>query len=609
MAAVQAPDPEGVITRMDSEEMREAVSTKLLSLSGNAHKDMITAFATAYRQHILSEYEALASLHNSHFSQWPGYQQILTKKAELEDDLWLPALRLGCNTGQARTAYDTLDIAVSAVVRKLERFQKAAQDFVQQGGLAPNGGGNSYTPSIIAQKKLKVSDGIKFNDDGTVIIEDFLRAAHKQFVAADNNATVKLEHSDKINHVNQLLQGAADKALQTETLRAERSNTLPTTWNYPDSTDDYAHWLKTVVFGDKLRVNKIRTSYNEECARGFHTEPDKMVRTRIRLREEIGQSSDNRVSSTQLLQDYLKVLPQDYLEKIFQDDKYKDYTQRNKLDNNGIPDPAKQEQDDLLALDRAAVISTDQYKIFRHIALSGAPADGRQRRGYAAVLDNLAADDDVRLAALRDIDNTPADAPITLAMVDERINNHIAAAFSSSVSPRLGEGYTPAAMAQDNFDNLDADDIRAISDYNALIALGNPRDVAYSLAQREYNKSKRIELAQQTRAPSGTAGGHDMEKIRCWACGKFGHMAADCPAPPRDRSTPFRRLRRRPPMRGRRGMQPDRINVRLFRKERNRFTRIEDHEDLNAIDFANDYIYAAEEGTDESRLESLFIIV
>ena len=221
-----------------------------------------------------------------------------------------------------------------------------------------------------------------------------------------------------------------------------------------------------------------------------------------------------------------------------------------------------------------------------------------------AIAENLPPDDVARLTYAGERQQQREDDVIvptqTLAMAAERLER-----VTAILADRMGERLVGEERALPLHDDNDAE-LSAVADYNALVVSGHGRDVAASLAQREYNRAKRIELAN-----TRTSTNADMSKVRCYGCGEFGHMVKDCHKPPSARNTPFRRLRRRPPMRGQRGMQPNRINVNLFRKESgtNRFTRVQEHEDLNSIDFCNECIYAAEDGVNEAYIDSFFVIV
>ena len=59
---MEAPDLTGPISRIETVELREAVSARISSKTGNDQRDLVRAYADAYRAQILPEYQTLAAL-------------------------------------------------------------------------------------------------------------------------------------------------------------------------------------------------------------------------------------------------------------------------------------------------------------------------------------------------------------------------------------------------------------------------------------------------------------------------------------------------------------------------------------------------------------------
>jgi hypothetical protein len=591
------------LSRLTSEEQLSDVVAELSTGQPAVRTRLLADYIARYRNDVLIVYEEVAELRQGPQAAWPAFRRLLDMVEELEEDLTLTALHQAATTREHDKLIQRLWDDVHRVSRRIKRFAEQVERNVQAnmaaGYDAHGARGNSEIKKVPAIKKLKLAEGTKFDKSETTSIEEFCRAADKQFDNADNNADPKLDDSDKIMHVNSLIVGLADKDLESAINIARETGTLPTTWNYKSrSTTDYSYWLITVVFNDKLRGERNRRLYDEDVKKGYYTNPDAIIKALLYKQHNIGKTSSNAVTNQQLLQDYTnKMLPGTYMEKINADDTYKAFVNRDKAD------AAARERDALAAALRASELATEYYKAAQQTLLAGAPTTRAARTALNALADTLPADDDVRLAVAAEREQQRDDDVVTpsaaLAAAAERLER-----VASMLTGRMGDRFVGEEKVALLDDDGDAE-IAAVANHNSLLAMGHAGDVAASLAQREYNKAKRQELADM-KAETGT----DMSKIRCYNCGEFGHMARACHKPPTLRRTPFRRLRRRPPLRGQRGMQPNRINVNLYRKESgtNRFTRIQEHENINSIDFCNECIYAAEDGMNEAHLDAFFII-
>lgn len=598
------------LNRLTTNEEMDAAIAELAVGQGNVRLDVLTTHMDRYREEVLKQYYDAAELRDGPQTAWPSFRALLDMVEELEEDLTLSALRQACSNREHDQRTQRLEDDVNRLTRRLKRFAEQVERNVHAnyaaGHLEDRQQRRDEVKKYPAIKKLKQSDGIKYDKSDTITIEEFCRSADKQFESADNNAEPKLTASDKILHVNSLIVGLADKDLETATSIATNTDSMPATWDFKNrSHDDYSNWLITVVFNDRLRPERKRAAYDDDVKKGYWSNPDNVMKSLMYKQQAIGLDTTNSVSNQQMGQDYVrKMLPPAYVRDIYNDDTYRLYVDRDKVGADRKPCVQKQEADALLAMQRASVIATALYRADQQTVLNGAPTSRAMRAHVNAIAENLPPDDVARLAYAGERQQQREDDVIvptqTLAMAAERLER-----VTAILADRMGERLVGEERALPLHDDNDAE-LSAVADYNALVVSGHGRDVAASLAQREYNRAKRIELAN-----TRTSTNADMSKVRCYGCCEFGHMVKDCHKPPSARNTPFRRLRRRPPMRGQRGMQPNRINVNLFRKESgtNRFTRVQEHEDLNSIDFCNECIYAAEDGVNEAYIDSFFVIV
>ena len=419
----------------------------------------------------------------------------------------------------------------------LQRLQLVS-DALGRGGAHGNDGGGggsnggSHQRERYAAAALKPGYGDAYHGPTAqppVDVFEWLCSVDATFEAANASATVPLTDAAKIAHVMSLLRGAVLLDFkQTFEVARQRHHSINTWALYDDTVYDFTAFFVDIHTTLDER-EKAFADYVATKSKGYYADPGTIARVLIRKRARVGGGSSTpshlRIAPGALLNDYLKMLPAEMVNKVFND---VTFSRLNAGDTTAAPPPnlmpgtvqatlavplphdANADRSVFMAINRAVEVSMTAYKAA--VSATSATSSSRRPAGLHALIPDAgepaAPSPPVTLAPTAHVQ--PWDP--RLARIEAAINALTAAAGGGEMEMSTGDATSTAA--------------------------GTEEAVFASLAQRNYNATKRRET---------NGNGKPKVPMRCYKCGEIGHGWRDCPKPGNDWVTPFRRFQRRMP--------------------------------------------------------------
>lgn len=514
-------------------------------------------------------------------------QTLRRLRTNADQDRMLHSLSDGLNQAQQQLTIAMLVMERAATADLFERV-RALREGAGGSGSGLSGGhsggglGNGDDASRTAKpraarERIRPGQGVTHYTGvgGEISVNEFLLAINDLFNAADQGSSEPLTAADKIAHVRTCIDGKARDVLRLEeenlrngchpfSAQVLQVFDIPAVWrdvtvHHPVDFTDFLRF----IFSSRSEADMRKEEYRAIVARGYVADPDTLRRQLQQARIAIGTARpDLAVSNEQLLQDFLSLLPHEHRKEIYSSSEF------TRTGGEG------------LTIDVAARIAQNYHRALLQSTPSGArdarltallPGEAHQRVDTA----------DTKLAALQEAIN----------VISEKLTT-VAAATTANQSLGDGGGSSPLCAPVTSLPPNDSDSL------NAVAAAAAHNASLFSLAQRQYNSKRRLEMKQ------GGAGKRFSPRVRCWGCGQLGHVQAECTNPPmRAHATPFRRVRHRGG--GNAGFTGGQRPVKFFRRDPNthRLTALQDHE------FAaqEDYVLALEVG-DEDDEDQAFVI-
>jgi hypothetical protein len=443
---------------------------------------------------------------------------------------------------------------VNYALQRLQRDAEMYASTVGAGGQQP--GDRSTARQTHASRALKPGVGEAYHGPSAqppVNVFEWLCAVDATFEAANASADVPLTDATKTAHVVSLLRGAC--LLDFKALYAVAHTQHPSIqrWAlYDDGIYDFTAFFIDVHTTLDER-EKTYSEYKIAKSKGYHADPGTLARGLLRLRNRIGVGpstpSHLRIAPGALLSDFLAMLPAEMVLKIFNDVTFatlnsgKDVAVTTAHMTTAMqttlaaPLPHDADSDALVfkAFNRAVEVAMTAYKAALSATSAATASSGARRAGLHALIPGA----DTCNPCAEDADDADRD---DIAGRLLHIEEAIRALSAGKHDSRGGGG-------------------RRLTALDAMIDGEHPDAAMFaSLAQRNYNAMKRREIAAINNGGTPEV----RTDVRCYKCGKPGHMWRKCPEPGDNFVTPFRRFQQR------RGMQPAKDEITIAKNYVNR---------------------------------------
>lgn len=506
-------------------------------------------------------------------------------RTNADQDRMLNSLADGISQAQQQLTVAMLVIERAATADLFERVRALRERASGSGGGLGSGslgggsgaGDDAFRASRpkAARERIRPGQGVTHYTGvgGEISINDFLLAINDLFNAADQGASEALTAADKIAHVRTCIDGKARDVLRLEeenlrngchpfSAQVLQLFDIPAVWrdvtvHHPEDFTDFLRF----IFSSRSEADMRKEEYRAIVARGYVADPDTLRRQLQQARIAIGTARpDLAVSNEQVLQDFLSLLPHEHRKEIYSSSEF------TRTGGEG------------LTIDVAARIAQNYHRALLQSTPGGA-RDARLTALLPGEVHQQAATADTKLAALQEAVNALSEK---LTVVPTGVQSPV-----NGISALPPDAPVTSPSPQDDSDSLNA--VAAAAAHNASL---------FSLAQRQYNSKKRLELRQ------GGANKRFSPRVRCWGCGQLGHVQAECTNPPmRAHATPFRRVRHRGG--GNSGFTGGHRPVKFFRRDPNthRLTALQDHE----LATQDDYVLALEVGEEDDE-DQAFVI-